>query len=93
MRALYSPEESLPGLFRRSFGPLSASPEMGTRAAARTVAKPFRWTKVPIGWEFWQSGGPPVVVLLAKNGFSGQLLRLTVSTGKNDHHLWCSLRF
>jgi len=35
---------------------LRGSPEIGTRAAARTVAKPFRFTKVPVLWGFWQSG-------------------------------------
>jgi len=47
---------------------------MGTRAAARTVAQPFRFTKLPVlgGLTVWR---PPVVVRLAKNGISGQLLR------------------
>jgi len=32
---------------------------MGTRAAARTVAKPFQLTKVPVLWGFGNLG-PPV---------------------------------
>ena len=54
---------------------LRGCPEMGTRAAARTVAKPFRLTKVPVGWGFWQSGARRWVVHLAKNRISGQPLR------------------
>ena len=53
-----------------------------TRAAARTVAKPFRFTKVPVGWGFWQSGGRRLVVHRAKNGISEQPLRQTGLIGR-----------
>jgi|GEM_PF-2548040 len=47
---------------------------MGSRAAARTVVKPFRLTQVPGLWGFWQSGSRRWVVHLAKNGIWGQPL-------------------
>jgi|GEM_PF-3433665 hypothetical protein len=56
-------------------------PEMGTRAAARTVAKPFPFTKVPVFWGFWQSGGRRLVVHLAKTEFRDSLLDLWETGG------------
>jgi|YNPBryunderm2012_1023409.scaffolds.fasta_scaffold00527_10 hypothetical protein len=47
---------------------------MGIRAAARTVAKPFRFTQVPVVWKFWQCGGRWWVVHRAENGIPGQPL-------------------
>jgi|GEM_PF-2659131 len=48
---------------------------MGRGAAARTVAKPFRFIKVPVLWGVWHSVGRRWVVHLAKNGIPGQPLR------------------